>query len=302
MQTLVRQLRWEDLDSRNLQLLVLTARNEDLLGTGLALTPPHQGDISSALLELRHPGSVALRAREPMVICGLHLVPLILQVYDCPSLWTPATRDGDLLQGGDLIGHFSGAIAQLLVAERVLLNFLQKLSGVATLTHSFVQELKGSRTRLLDTRKTTPGYRLLEKYAVACGGGWNHRLGLYDRIMLKDNHLAACGGIDSPEFRTLMQRARDLYPGVPIEVEIDSLAQLPALLDTGANGVLFDNFSTEDLRTGVQLCAGSVFTEASGGIHKARLKELADLGLDFISTGSTVHQATWVDIGLDWEG
>lgn len=226
---------------------------------------------------------------------------MILQTYHCQCDWQPACEDGDALESGAVLGTLGQDISSLLVAERVLLNFLQKLSGIATLTHRCVAVLKGSNTRLLDTRKTTPGYRILEKYAVACGGGWNHRLGLYDRIMFKDNHLAACGGIGSESFKSLIQTARSRYPGVPIEVEIDHLQQLPDLLKLNVDGVLLDNFSTADLHRAVTQAQGKLFTEASGGITLERLQELASIGLDFISTGSTVHQATWVDIGLDWQ-
>lgn len=301
MRPLVRQLRWQDIDAAYMERWITAARDEDLYAAGLAEAAPHAGDITSTLLPTQNPGTVVLRAREPMVVCGLNLIPCVLRVYHCQATWVAAHSDGDAVERGAILGRLSGDISRLLVAERVMLNFLQKLSGIATLTHSYVQALQGSTTRLLDTRKTTPGYRVLEKYAVSCGGGWNHRLGLYDRIMFKDNHIAACGGVDTPAFRALMQRARLQFPEVTVEVEIDDLQQLPHLLACQVDGVLFDNFTDEQLRAGVGLCAGRLFTEASGGIHRQRLAGLAKLGLDFISTGSTVHQATWVDIGLDWD-
>lgn len=181
-----------------------------------------------------------------------------------------------------------------------MLNFLQKLSGVATLTAQYVTALGSSQTRLLDTRKTTPGYRVLEKYATACGGGWNHRLGLFDRVMLKDNHLAASDATLGTALAKLVAQARQTYPQLPVEVEVDALDQIPPVLEAGAHVILLDNFSDDALRQAVARIQGRALTEASGGITLERLPSLAGIGLDFISTGATVHQSGWVDIGMDW--
>ena len=183
----------------------------------------------------------------------------------------------------------------------MLLNFLQRLSGIATLTAAYVAKLEGSPTRLLDPRKTTPGWRILEKYAVATGGGWNHRLGLFDRIMLKDNHLAAGDASGGVRLASLGHRARETRPDLPVECEVDTLAQIQPVLDAGADVILFDNFSAADLRTALSLTAGRAWTEISGGVTLNSLPEIAHLGADFVSTGAVTHQAVWVDIGLDWE-
>jgi nicotinate-nucleotide pyrophosphorylase (carboxylating) len=195
----------------------------------------------------------------------------------------------------------------MLAAERIILNFLQRLGGVATQTRRYVDALGKSRTRLLDTRKTTPGYRMLEKYAVACGGGWNHRLGLFDRVMLKDNHLALLGlaetstSLRSPtRLAEAVAAARRNAPDLPVEVEVDMIQQIPPVLAAGADVILLDNFAPAQLKKALELIGGRAFTEASGGITLKTLPRLADLGLDFASTGALVHQSVWVDIGLDW--
>jgi nicotinate-nucleotide pyrophosphorylase (carboxylating) len=181
-----------------------------------------------------------------------------------------------------------------------LLNFLQRLSGIATYTRAHVRALGDSPTRLLDTRKTTPGYRALEKYAVATGGAWNHRLGLFDRVLIKDNHLAASGATRGDRLAHAVRLARRRAPHLRIEVEIDALDQLDPVLEARADVVMFDNFSLPDLRLAVARASGRTRTEASGGITLATLPALAHVGLDFISTGALVHQSTWIDIGLDW--
>jgi len=203
------------------------------------------------------------------------------------------------LAPGTRLATLTGDPRTLLSAERVLLNFLQRLSGVATTTARHVAALGPGPTRLLDTRKTTPGYRMLEKYAVACGGAWNHRLGLFDRVMLKDNHLALLGSAD--DLAAAITRAKNAAPDLPVEVEIDRLDQLPPVLAAGADIILLDNLSPARLRPALALIAGRAITEASGGITLKTLPRYANLGLDFVSTGALVHQAPWADIGLDWE-
>jgi nicotinate-nucleotide pyrophosphorylase (carboxylating) len=187
----------------------------------------------------------------------------------------------------------------LLQAERVILNFLQHLSGIATLTHTYVKTMGDSTTQLLDTRKTTPGFRMLEKYAFASGGGVNHRLGLNCWPMFKDNHLALLGVHTG--LRDAVQRFRSQYKDVPVEIEVDRLDQIPAALDASGDIILLDNFTKDQLVEAVRLYCGKALLEASGGITLATLPQLANLGLDYISTGAPIHQSTWVDIGLDWQ-
>jgi len=299
---LARRLSWEELDPSCLDQLIEIARREDLDGYGLAASPANSGDLSSALLASgQSSGSARLVAREELVLAGLPLVERILKHYGDRSTVRLLAKDGDCVKAGSVIAELSGPSATLLQAERVLLNFLQHLSGIATLTREYVRALGESGTRLLDTRKTHPGYRVLEKYAVARGGGYNHRLGLFDRIMIKDNHLAAAKATEGGALRRFLESAKAASPGRTVQLEVDSLDQIPPALEAGIEWLLLDNFSMEALRDAVALVGHQAATEASGGVTLGSLPSLASLGLDFISTGATVHQARWVDLGLDWE-
>ena len=299
---LCQRLAWSDLDPEALQALILLARAEDLGGWGLRASrrPRRAGDVTTTAVIGRSRGRAELRARRPMVVCGLPLAPLVLKEYGGRTRFAPAVADGTHVRAGALLATMEGPSSALLQAERVLLNFLQRLSGIATHTAAHVRALGRSPTRLLDTRKTTPGYRMLEKYAVGCGGAWNHRLGLFDRVMIKDNHLAAAGATRGDRLAAAVRAARASAPGLAIEVEVDELAQLPPVLEAGADIVLLDNFTPTQLRRAVALVDGRAFTEASGGITLQTLPRLGGLGLDFISSGALVHQSTWIDIGLDW--
>lgn len=297
--SLLQRLAWSDLDPAALRHLIELARDEDLAGLGLARKPTRTGDQSTAALASAPRSTTAhLVARQATTVCGLPLLPLILSAYGRRASAHPLVRDGQAVSPGTLLATLDGDPRVLLAAERVLLNFLQRLSGIATQTARYVAALPDPRTRLLDTRKTTPGYRMLEKYAVAQGGGWNHRLGLFDRVMLKDNHLALLG---SPhDLAAAVTRAKLTAPDLPVEVEVDRLDQIPPVLDAGADVILLDNFTPARLRRAVALIAGRAFTEASGGITLKSLPRYAGLGLDFVSTGALVHQSTWTDLGLDW--
>ncbi|MEX0331742.1 MAG: carboxylating nicotinate-nucleotide diphosphorylase [Puniceicoccaceae bacterium] len=295
------RLSWEELDPAALTSLVRMARAEDLAGFGLARQPAQTGDVSSSVLgKTDQPASARLVAREDLVTSGIPLVPLVLVAYGEDGHFIPDVRDGEHCPAGTCLGTLEGPSRLILEAERVLLNFLQKLSGVATLTRRYVDALGDSPTRLLDTRKTTPGFRVLEKYAVACGGGFNHRIGLFDRVMLKDNHLAAEGAQHGPALTDLVRSTRAKWPGLLIELEVDSIEQIPPALGAGVDVFLLDNFSMENLQQAVNIIGDKAATEASGGITLDNLPTLANMGLDFISTGATVHQSTWKDIGLDW--
>ncbi len=298
--SLVRRLTWPELDLAYLRRLIEQARDEDLEGLGLAQPPPARGDRSTACVATTpREASAHLCARESLVACGLGLLPLIATAYGGGVQVQALATDGRAIGRGETLATLSGPPRTLLAAERVMLNFVQRLSGIATATATHVAALGPSRTRILDTRKTTPGWRMLEKYAVACGGGWNHRLGLFDRVMLKDNHLAILGSGD--DLAAAVSRARQAAPDLAVEVEVDRLDQIAAVLAAGADVILLDNFSDADLREAVDRIGGRAFTEASGGITLSTLPRLGQLGLDFISTGALVHKSTWVDIGLDWQ-
>lgn len=296
--TLLKRLNWDQLDPDYLRQLIGLAKIEDLAGAGLAERPTQLGDVTTACMPEGAVGSAQLIAREGMVICGLGLILPILESYspDCSFEGTTGIIDGSDLQAGESIGILHGPTHALLQAERVLLNFLQHLSGIATETRSYVDSLEGSKTALLDTRKTLPGYRVLQKYAFACGGGYNHRIGLFDRVMFKDNHLALTGA----RLTETVELARKVHPELPVEVEVDTLEQIEPALAGGADIILLDNFAPEALHEAVLLIAGRACTEASGGITQNTLARLGQLKLDFISTGAPIHQSTWKDIGLDW--
>ncbi len=298
-EALHKQLSWEQIDPDYLRQLVGLAKIEDLAGAGLAERPEQLGDITSALMPGTAIGKAQIVARQPLVACGLGMIPLVLQAYAEACHFAPSAKDGDAIDPGKVIGTIEGPATALLQAERILLNFLQHLSGIATETRFYTAALEASTTALLDTRKTLPGYRVLQKYAFACGGGFNHRIGLFDRFMLKDNHLALCGATGS-RVEEAIAFAQKSESGIPIEVEVDRLEQIPPLLDLGVDVILLDNFSPEDLDSAVTMINGRAYTEASGGISLETLPHLCHLGLDFISTGSPVHQSTWKDIGLDW--
>ena len=297
---LSQRLAWEDLDQGFLGQLIARARDEDLAGAGLRRRPAASGDPSARSLAGPEEGAAHVVAREDLVVCGLPLLPLVLSVYGNDAKATPLADDGERVGAGTVLAQLRGARATLLTAERVLLNFLQHLSGIATHTAAYANALADSPTRLLDTRKTTPGFRVLEKYAVARGGGWNHRIGLFDRVMIKDNHLAAGGTAKGDRLaRYVTQTARD-NPGLPIEVEVDSLDQIPPVLQAKPDVILLDNFSLEELRQAVTLIGDTCATEASGGVTLESLPGLGRLGLTFVSCGALTHQSRWKDIALDW--
>lgn len=299
-ETFLTRLAWQDLDPDYLRQLIGLAKIEDLAGAGLAKRPTHLGDVTTALMPDGAIGQAQLTAREPLIICGLGLVQAVLDSYGSDGSFEPRARDGDSLQKDDVIGVLCGSSSALLQAERVLLNFLQHLSGIASETRRYVDALGDSTTALLDTRKTLPGYRVLQKYAFACGGGYNHRIGLFDRVMLKDNHLAVAGATGGDRLTDTVALAVNTCEDLAIEVEVDSLDQIPPVLEAGADIILLDNFSIPELREAIRRIDGRACSEASGGIRIDTLPALGQLGLDFISTGAPVHQSTWKDIGLDW--
>lgn len=298
---LVRRLRWEELDPAWLRRLASMAREEDVAGGGLLASPPRPGDPSAALLAgSGRRAQARLVSRGDYVLAGLGLLEPILAVYGGACHARPLVADGTAIARGTVVAELSGPASELLTAERTLLNFLQRLTGVATQTRTHVRALGSSPTRLLDTRKTTPGFRMLEKYAVSQGGGYNHRLGLFDRIMVKDNHLAAGGATAAQRLTDLVQAARASRPDLLVEVEVDALAQIEPVLAAGADIVLLDNFSLADLRTALPLLRGRAWSEVSGGVSLATLPRIGELNPDFVSCGALTHGAAWADLGLDW--
>ncbi|MGD0412124.1 MAG: carboxylating nicotinate-nucleotide diphosphorylase [Verrucomicrobiota bacterium] len=240
-------------------------------------------------------------AREPMVLAGLELAEAAFLEL-CPQANIQrAASDGERVPAGFALLKILDAPARpVLSAERVALNFAQRLSGVATLTAQYVEAVSTTRARILDTRKTTPGWRLLEKYAVACGGGMNHRFGLFDRILIKDNHLAALRREPPSAIEAAVRRARARYPQLTVEVEAETEEQVEQALRAGADVILLDNMPLERLRAAVRLVNGRAKTEASGGVNLSTARAIAETGVDFISVGALTHSARAVDIALDF--
>lgn len=276
------------------------ARAEDLAGEGLKVRPERTGDATSALVRPGLRGSARVVARQPIVPAGLPMLPVVLGVFGEGTRCRLVAADGAPVPAGATLAEIEGPVATLLSAERTLLNFLQRLTGVATHTRRHVEALGGSPTRLLDTRKTTPAFRVLEKYAVGQGGGWNHRLGLHDRIMAKDNHLASEGATGGDRLAEWVRRARRARPDLLVEVEVDRPDQVDPVLEAGADIVLLDNFAEVDLVNVIPRVRERAWCEISGGVSLASLPRLGSLGADFISCGALTHGAPWADIGLDW--
>jgi nicotinate-nucleotide pyrophosphorylase (carboxylating) len=275
------------LDPEAVADLVRSAVEEDLAG-GVDVT-------SYATVPADQRSTMDLVARAPGVVAG---VPVAEAVFALVSGWDARTSavvaDGTVVGAGDVVLTATGATRDLLTAERTALNLLCHLSGVATLTRRWVDAVAGTGAAIRDTRKTTPGLRALEKYAVRCGGGVNHRMSLSDAALVKDNHVVAAGGV-APAFDAV----RAMWPGLPVEVEVDSLAQLAEVLDSGADLVLLDNFEPAGMREAVALTAGRARLEASGGLTLGSAREVAETGVDYLAVGALTHSAPVLDIGAD---
>ena len=239
-------------------------------------------------------GEVELICKEDGVIAGLEVFKRVFQLLDESTQVTFTCKDGDAVKKGQKLGRIQGDIRVLLSGERTALNYLQRMSGIATYTRTVAQMLKGSNTKLLDTRKTTPGMRIFEKYAVKVGGGYNHRYNLSDGILLKDNHIGAAGGV-----KQAVQMAKEYAPFVrKIEVEVENLDMLREALEAGADIIMLDNMSIEDMCEAVKLCKGKAQTECSGNVTKENVAKLVDIGVDYISSGALTHSSPILDLSL----
>ena len=273
----------------NLDELIKMALREDI-GDGdhstLACIPPTAR------------GTAKMVAKQDGILCGAEVGERVFKIVDNNLNVTLLKHDGDAIFKGEIVMTIEGPSGSILTAERTALNFMQRLSGIATETHRMVSMLKGLNTQLLDTRKTTPNMRLLEKYAVKCGGGTNHRIGLYDMVMLKDNHIDFAGGIEAAIDRTndyLKAKGKDLR----IEIEVRNLDELQRVLDHGGvDRIMLDNFDTTTLREAVKRIDGQYETEASGGITDETLRAYAETGVDFISVGALTHHIKSLDLSL----
>jgi nicotinate-nucleotide pyrophosphorylase (carboxylating) len=287
---LLAELTTAGLDPRAVYVAIAAALAEDLPADG-----PGVDVTSEATLAPDLRGDADFAAREDGVVAGLGIAELVfVYVLGGEVEVTDRVPDGTRVRAGDVVMRVSGPVKGLLTAERTALNFACHLSGVATATAAWVEALAGTNARVLDTRKTLPGYRALQKYAVRCGGGVNHRFSLSDMALVKDNHVVAAGGV-LPAFEAV--RAR--YPDLPVEVEVTDLDQLRVLVDAGCERILLDNMSTELMAEAVRINAGRAALEASGGLTFDRAREVAETGVDFISVGALTHSVRVFDIGLD---
>ena len=282
----------QPLDSGEIRRAVAAALAEDI----------GSGDVTTqATVPARAQISAVMRAREPLVVSGLPIAEAAFRNLSRAVRVERLATEGQRVKAGAGLLKLSGSARAILSAERVALNFVQQLSGVTTLTAQFVDAVKGTGAHILDTRKTTPGWRRFEKYAVACGGGRNHRFGLHDLVLIKDNHLAALRDAKPNAIAAAVESARKNYPKLKVEVEADTLAQVAEAVDAGADIILLDNMTLAELRRAVKLVAGRAKTEASGGVNLKTVRAIAETGVDFISVGALTHSAMAVDIGLDFE-
>jgi len=295
------RLSWDDLDKDAIRKLVRLTAEEDLYGKGLKKESEQTGDQTTISIGVSGQGTVAIVAREPLLACGLPMIPLILEEFQVKDVSVENLKsDGDEVKTGETLTLIRGTAIGLLAAERTLLNFIQRLSGIATASKAFVNALSETETELLDTRKTTPGHRALEKYATATGGSFNHRYGLNDRILVKDNHLAANGATKGKRLAESVSRIKKTAPSLLVEVEVDCSEQIQTVISTGVDAILLDNFSVEEVAKAVEEIQGRAVVEASGGITLETVRQYADAGPHFLSTGAPVHNSSWMDLGLDW--
>ncbi len=251
------------------------------------------GDISAGLIDTETRLQTKLLVREDAVLCGCQWFDEVFRQCDDSTSTRWHAGDGDRIKANSVVCEVSGPARGLLTAERSALNFLQTLSGTATLTQIYTDKIRHTRCKILDTRKTIPQLRVAQKYAVLCGGGSNHRIGLFDAFLIKENHLAACGGIPDA-----VARAREMHPHKFLEVEVEDLQQLQQAIDAGVDRVLLDNFSLAALQQAVELTAGRTELEASGNIDQHQLEEVALTGVDFISIGALTKNLRAIDFSL----
>jgi nicotinate-nucleotide pyrophosphorylase (carboxylating) len=269
----------------NADNLILLALQEDITSEDIT---------TNSVMREYQLGEVELICKEDGVIAGLDVFKRVFELLDEKTEATFTCADGDAVKKGQKLGVVRGDIRVLLSGERTALNYLQRMSGIATYTRKIADLLKGTKTKLLDTRKTTPGMRIFEKYAVKVGGGYNHRYNLSDGILLKDNHIGAAGGV-----KEAVMMAKEYAPFVrKIEIEVENLDMLKEALEAGADIIMLDNMSIEDMKEAVKLTAGKAETECSGNVTKENVAKLVDIGVNYISSGALTHSAPILDLSL----
>ena len=279
------------IDFNRVDILIKLALEEDLNGRG--------DTTSSAVIPESAMAAALLNCKEDCVCAGLAVAERVFKAVDRSLAWEPLVQDGDFCQSGAPLARISGRARALLTAERTALNFLQRLCGIATTSLRYAELLEGTNTVVLDTRKTTPGWRNLEKYAVAAGGASNHRIGLYDRIMIKDNHRELAGLEGEKGITRSVQRSREKYPELEIEVEADNLDEVREAVESGAEYVLLDNMTDAQMSEAVKINAGRAKLEASGGITLERIPRIGRIGVDFVSVGALTHSVKAADISME---
>ena len=256
------------------------------------------GDITtSAVLSGREVGNARVVAKEDMVVAGIGVFKEAFLFSEEKVDFIDSVKEGDNVKDGDLLTQMSGNLGNILTAERVALNFLQRMCGIATLTRRYVDEIRGTGAKILDTRKTTPGLRVLEKYAVMIGGGFNHRFGLYDGILIKDNHIYAAGGI----IAAIEMVNKDVPHNLKIEIEVKNLGEVEEALSAGVDVIMLDNMEVGEMKKAVSLIKGRALVEASGNVSLKNVKKIAETGVDFISVGALTHSAPSSDISLKFK-
>ena len=296
---LQKKISWEEINKKYLNSLLQLCLEEEV--TKNYFQCPSQGDISTKSSNVSGTAHANIVTREKIVCSGLNIYTHIFEVFGARNLtFLQICEDGETASPNSTIAKIDGDISEILLIERTLLNFIQRLSGIATFTERVVQKIKRYNVNLLDTRKTTPGMRYLEKYATGCGGSYNHRLGLHDRILIKDNHLASRNIENKSDLISFAKEVRRKSPNTFIEIEVDSLEFALALTSNEVNAILLDNFNLEDVVHVKKEIDQEVIIEVSGGISSSNIEDYASCRPDFISTGAPTHSSRWVDIGLDW--
>lgn len=268
---------------KDIQITVTNALSEDI----------GAGDITAQLIPADNTATARIISRQTAVVCGTDWVNEVFRQVDPELQLEWEVKDGDLVDRDQTLFTVSGSARNMLTAERTALNFLQTLSGTATVSHSYAQKVSGTNVKLLDTRKTIPGLRTAQKYAVTCGGCFNHRIGLYDAFLIKENHIMGCGGIEAA-----IQTAQTNEPGKPVEIEVETFEELQAALIAGADIIMLDNFTPEEMRNAVAMVDGQAKLEASGNITDETLRPIAETGVDYISIGALTKHCQAVDLSM----
>lgn len=280
------------LEKNDLEKFIIRALDEDI----------KDGDHTTlACIPVSVLGSAKLLVKANGIICGVDIAKMVFEIVDPNLKVEQLIEEGSLVNYGDIVFHVVGSASSILKAERLVLNLMQRMSGIATLTQKYVKAIEGTRSKVIDTRKTTPGIRAFEKYAVTVGGGANHRMGLYDMIMIKDNHIDFCGGIDKAIDAARNYVSKNNF-NLKIEVETRNIEEVKmAIRNGGADRIMLDNFTPENMKPAIDLIAGRFETEASGGINLDTIRLYAETGVDFISVGALTHSATSMDLSLKAE-